>query len=199
MRRSYGFASLIFSLAAASAGCPGAAAGPGAGATSPGDPAPAVSLPDPTTVPVADWSARSATAPLWPATAKRVQIVITGPLQGEHLVWVVLEGSSLFQVYRADASASASPAEITAAINQLAVRDGTVTAPTGAGSGRAQETGVAVLIALGDGSQGTPIGLPPPGKGPRGVPGEALAVVMKTVAQLSVGFQAPAAATAEQK
>src|SRR5579862_1214367 len=119
MRRSYGFASLLVSLAAASAGCPGGAGGSGAGPTSPGDTAPAVSLPDPSTVPVADWAARSTTAPLWPATAKRVQIVVTGPLQGEHLVWVVLEGSSLFQVY----SATATPAEIAAVVNQLAVRD----------------------------------------------------------------------------
>jgi hypothetical protein len=46
-----------------------------------------------------DWSKRDATAPLWPAP-KRVQVVVTGGYaEGDHMIWVVSEGTTV-AVYR---------------------------------------------------------------------------------------------------
>src|SRR5580693_3829458 len=60
-----------------------------------------VASPEARAIKFTEWSKRDATAPLWPASAKRVQIVVTGGYaEGDHMVWVVSEGTTVLVVYR---------------------------------------------------------------------------------------------------
>lgn len=97
-----------------------------------------------------DWSRRDTSAPLWPASARSVQIIITDAwAEGDRLIWVVTDGSKLYAVYNARAG---DVADLKARVD--------TTRPT------AQSP----LIKLSEGGQGIVIGPPPPPGGPVGDP-----------------------------
>ena len=86
MVRIFAITLLIAAAAAAAAGC---------GGNSAADP---VVAPSATTVRVTEWPARDPAEPLWPASARRVQVVVT-TYGTDYLVWVVSNGTNLLAVY----------------------------------------------------------------------------------------------------
>jgi hypothetical protein len=67
----------------------------GCGGSSAADP---VATPKATAVRVTEWPARNPAQPLWPASARRVQVIVTA-YGTDYLVWVVSNGTNLLAVY----------------------------------------------------------------------------------------------------
>jgi hypothetical protein len=127
-----------------------------------------VASPEARAIKFTEWSKRDATAPLWPASAKRVQVVVTGGYaEGDHMVWVVSEGTTLLVVYRV---AAADYGDALANI----VRP-TIASP---------------LADFSDGGQGIILGPPPPPPvGPIGFPESVINAVIDYTSRIDVQSQ----------
>jgi hypothetical protein len=87
----------------------------GCGGSSAADP---VTAPSASTVRVTEWPARDPAQPLWPASARRVQVIVT-TYGTDYLVWVVSNGTNLLAVYAVTAD---QHDEVHARINKQATR-----------------------------------------------------------------------------
>lgn len=111
-----------------------------------------VANPEARAITATEWSKRDASAPLWPETATRVQIVVTnGWSAGEHFMWVIAEGTKPVAVYRVGAS------DLSDMRSRLA--------------DYVKAEGMNPLLSISNGGQGIILGPPPPPPiGPNGVP-----------------------------
>jgi hypothetical protein len=122
--------------------------------------------PEPRAMKATEWSARDAAAPLWPATAKRVQLIVTSAWSaGDHFVWVIGDGTKPIAVYHA------GPKEIADVMSRLGeLVKAEVESP---------------LLAISHGGQGIVIGPPPPPPdGPLGIPPYVVRAVVDYAGQL---------------
>lgn len=113
-----------------------------------------------------EWSKRDAAAPIWPETAKRVQVIVTGGYAtGENFVWVIAEGTKPVAVYHVG---TADVADMRSRLGDLV---------------KAEQTNP--LLALANGGQGIIIGPPPPPPiGPLGFPLRVVNAVVDYAAHL---------------
>ncbi|NVB83829.1 MAG: hypothetical protein HOV81_35975 [Kofleriaceae bacterium] len=113
-----------------------------------------------------EWSKRDAAAPLWPETAKRVQVIVTGGWSaGEHFVWVVAEGTKPVAVYHVGTS---DLADMRSRLGDLVKAE--LMNP---------------LLSLANGGQGVILGPPPPPPiGPLGFPLRVVNAVVSYAAHL---------------
>lgn len=113
-----------------------------------------------------EWSKRDAAAPLWPETATRVQIIVTGGwAAGEHFVWVVAEGTKPLAVYHVGAP---DIGDLRARLADLV---------------KAEEKNP--LLSISNGGQGIILGPPPPPPiGPLGFPLRVVNAVIDYAAHL---------------
>jgi hypothetical protein len=125
-----------------------------------------VATPDARGITATEWSKRDASAPLWPATATRVQIIVTsGWSAGEHFMWVIAEGTKPVAVYHVGAP------DFSDMRSRLA------------DAVKAEEKNP--LLSISNGSQGIIIGPPPPPPvGPIGFPPRVIKAVLDYAAHL---------------